>query len=64
MTTFTHILALIIGTFLGGLLVKLFNVTDYSFSGKNKAKKGGRIELTNILKPKKERKKLFKRKNK
>ena len=52
------IIGLIAGAFLGGFVVKLFNVTDYEISGKNKAKKGGIIELTNNLKPKK---KLFKR---
>jgi len=55
------IIGLIIGAFIGGLIVKLFNVTDYQINGKNKAKKGGKIDLTNTLTP---GRRLFKRKNK
>ncbi|WBC28422.1 minor spike protein [Rhodobacteraceae phage LS06-2018-MD05] len=48
------IIGLIAGTFLGGWIVKLFNVTDYKIEGKYKAKKGGIINLKNILKRKKD----------
>lgn len=61
------IIGLIIGAFLGGLIVKMFNVTDYSFNGKNKAKKGSNINLTNMLNTEEKPKlfkRLFKRKNK
>lgn len=61
------IVGIIIGVFLGGYIVKLFNVTDYSISGKYKAKNGSNMDLTNILntKPKEKLiKRLFKRKNK
>jgi len=58
------IIGVIGGAFLGGGLVKMFNVTDTEINGKYKAKKDGKIDLTNILKPEKERKRIFNRKNK
>jgi len=57
------ILGIIIGVFLGGWIVKLFNVTDYEISGKYKAKNGSNMDLTNTIESKPKRR-LFKRKNK
>jgi len=65
MGTFTAILigliiGLIIGAILGGFIVKRFNVTDYSISGKNRAKKGGVINFKPEMNTK-EKPKLLKR---
>jgi hypothetical protein len=61
---FGAILGLIIGFILGAFVIKTFNVTDYAIDGKYKTKKGGKIDLKNILESqeKKKRFRLFKRK--
>jgi hypothetical protein len=61
MATITHILALILGCFIGGLIVWLFNVPDTVINGRNKARKGG---IINFTASQKDRKRFFKRKNK
>jgi hypothetical protein len=62
-STITHIAVLIIGAILGAFIVKRFNVTDYSISGRNRAKKGGVINFKADIKPKdKQQRKIFKRK--
>lgn len=58
-STITHILALIIGVILGGFILKRFNVTDYSISGRNRAKKNGIINFKADIKPEEKKKRRF-----
>ena len=62
-STITHIIALIIGAFLGAILVTKFDVVNSQYSiAKLRAKKGGRITVEQLNKDiKQPRKRLLKR---
>lgn len=66
MTTILYLITFGLGVILGGFVVFKFNPDDLTINGKNKVKKGGKIDFTANTKQtnNKQRRKLFKRKNK